>query len=225
MKRFLLAGAAAVALWGAPAIAADMPTKAVPAPVFDWTGFYLGGNIGDAFRGHVNFDDPDEDGANFKFKTNSGFLAGAQAGYNWRTGNLLYGLEGDLGYMGIRKTFVVPTDPVINDVFKAGMYGDITARLGIVFDRLLVYGKGGAAFFHDSRVNDIGETTANTGALTGWAAGGGFEYEIAPRWSFKAEYMYFDVSGRTVFPSDGDRFRNQLTAQTVKIGLNYFFGK
>ena len=82
MKRFLFAGAAAVALWGAPAIAADMPTKAAPAPVFDWTGFYLGGNIGDAFRGHVNFDDPDEDGANFKFKTNSGFLAGAQAGYN-----------------------------------------------------------------------------------------------------------------------------------------------
>jgi outer membrane immunogenic protein len=119
----------------------------------------------------------------------------------------------------------VPTDPVINDIFKGGMYGDITGRLGIVFDRLLVYGKGGAAFFHDSRINDIGETTTNTGALTGWTAGGGFEYEIAPRWSFKAEYMYFDVGARTVFPSDGDRFRNQLTAQTVKIGLNYFFGK
>jgi outer membrane immunogenic protein len=62
--------------------------------------------------------------------------------------------------------------------------------------------------------------------MTAKTAGGGFEYEVAPRWSFKAEYMYYDVGGRTVMPTDlVDHYKNRLTAQTAKIGLNYFFGK
>jgi outer membrane immunogenic protein len=225
MKKLLAAVIAAVALSCASAFAADMPTKAAPVPVFDWTGFYLGGNIGDAASGRVHFDDPDEDTASFRFKTKSGFLGGGQFGYNWRAGNALFGFEADLGYMAIRKTFAVPTHLALTDNLKGGIYGDITGRLGLVFDRLLVYGKGGAAFFHDSMVTDGGETSINSGALTGWTAGGGFEYEVAPRWSFKAEYMYFDVGGKMVLPTDGDRFRNRLTSQTAKIGLNYFFGK
>src|SRR5260221_14381006 len=42
MNRFLLAGAAAVVLWAAPVVAADVPVKASPAPIWNWTGFYIG---------------------------------------------------------------------------------------------------------------------------------------------------------------------------------------
>ena len=49
MKRFLLATVALAAL-SAPAAAADLatkyPVKAIPAPVFSWTGFYIGANVG-----------------------------------------------------------------------------------------------------------------------------------------------------------------------------------
>src|SRR4249919_1692188 len=47
MKKLLLGTAALVAL-GVPAIAADMPARPIarPAPVFSWTGCYLGVNIG-----------------------------------------------------------------------------------------------------------------------------------------------------------------------------------
>jgi len=60
MKRTLLATAALMAL-AAPAGAADLavkyPVKAVPVPVFTWTGFYVGANVGyggDKFGYNVN---------------------------------------------------------------------------------------------------------------------------------------------------------------------------
>ena len=52
MKKFLLATVALVALVGiaAPASAADMAVKAAPvpyvAPMYNWSGFYIGANGG-----------------------------------------------------------------------------------------------------------------------------------------------------------------------------------
>ena len=51
MKRVLVIGAAVIAMFAGPAFAADMPLKAPPpppAPVApSWTGFYLGGEVGE----------------------------------------------------------------------------------------------------------------------------------------------------------------------------------
>jgi outer membrane immunogenic protein len=33
--------------------------------------------------------------------------------------------------------------------------------------------------------------------LTGWTVGGGFEWALAPHWSFKTEYLYYDLGSRT----------------------------
>jgi outer membrane immunogenic protein len=227
MKRTIMAAGAAFLVCSVSAFAADMPVKAPAAAIFDWGGFYLGGNVGYAGDGRVLLNDPNETVANYKFNTKSGFLGGGQLGYNWRIANLLVGFEGDLGYLGLHQTFFFPPGAgfQLSDKIRSGLNGDITGRLGVVFDRLLVYGKGGAAFYTNSKINDPGEAATTSGNMTGWTAGGGFEYEIAPRWSVKAEYMYLDVNGKMMLPTDGDRFRNHLTAQTAKIGLNYFFGK
>src|SRR5258708_32736144 len=63
MKKFLLGTVALVAVGATvPALAADLPartyTKApayAPAPIYNWTGFYIGGHIGGAFNGSHGF--------------------------------------------------------------------------------------------------------------------------------------------------------------------------
>ncbi len=61
MKKFLLATVALVALGAtAPALAADLgaaprtytKAPAYVAPIYNWTGFYIGGHIGGAFAGN-----------------------------------------------------------------------------------------------------------------------------------------------------------------------------
>src|SRR5271166_3433873 len=105
MKRLLLASAAVAAL-AAPAFAADLPvaypTKA-PAYVaaYNWTGFYVGVNLGGAWARNTNTDTFFNAagvpvGINSSSSTNSGVIGGGQIGYNWQTGNLVFGLEADI---------------------------------------------------------------------------------------------------------------------------------
>src|SRR5499433_1044225 len=91
---------ALAALGVVPAIAADLPTKAPPAPVyapppFTWTGFYVGGNIGGAWR-NDNFSDT-LSGLNFSNGNNNGvFIGGGQLGFNWQVSNFVLGFEWDI---------------------------------------------------------------------------------------------------------------------------------
>ena len=106
---------AAVALIGTPAFAADMAVKAPPspppAPVYNWTGWYVGGNVGASF-GHVKtdfnvapvtittismgtFTTPTFSGSNLEEP--SGFIGGGQIGYNWQFSPILVaGIEADI---------------------------------------------------------------------------------------------------------------------------------
>ena len=88
MKKFLLGTVALVALGATvPALAADLGartyTKApayAPAPIYNWTGFYIGGNIGGAFNGNNGFN-----GAGVTTSNNNGaFLGGLQAGADYQ---------------------------------------------------------------------------------------------------------------------------------------------
>src|SRR5262245_61403864 len=90
MKRLLLSGIAlaAVAI-AAPVSAADYPArgpvyKAAPMPLFNWTGFYVGGHAGYGWSDSENLDP-------------KGWFGGGQVGYNWQYApNWVFGLEGDI---------------------------------------------------------------------------------------------------------------------------------
>src|ERR1700730_7767890 len=109
MKKFLVAGIAAAAFCGAPAFAADMPTKApayAPVAVYNWTGFYVGGHIGGAWS-NTTVADVSTPLAVFAFPatrigvSGSGFLGGVQLGYNWQTGPWVFGVQGDFAWSGL----------------------------------------------------------------------------------------------------------------------------
>src|ERR1700742_2649532 len=94
-------GTRALALAGASlffpiaALAPDLPVKApvIPQAVYNWTGFYAGVNAG--YGGGMK----DWGGINEVAK---GGLAGVQFGFNQQVGNLVFGLEGDASWSGMK---------------------------------------------------------------------------------------------------------------------------
>src|SRR5215813_2877880 len=95
-----VAALSALAATSMTANAADVAARPyVPPPyvaqVFSWTGFYLGGNIGGAWR-NDNLSDT-LSGLNFSKGNNNGvFLGGGQVGFNWQVSNFVLGFEWDI---------------------------------------------------------------------------------------------------------------------------------
>jgi outer membrane immunogenic protein len=211
--------------------AADMATKAPPlaftppTPTWTWAGPYIGAHVGGAW-GDLAVNDYNEFPGTFSNKP-SGVIGGGQFGYNFQWGRFVYGVEVDTGGMDLNKTVTQPgTSPPIQSVIKGGFYGDVTSRLGYAWDSSLLYVKGGYAYYND-RVHaiDVGDpAVTNEANQSGWTIGAGFEQMIGPNWSWKLEYQYFDLgSALVIMPSDGDEYNNKLTAQSVKVGINYHF--
>jgi outer membrane immunogenic protein len=228
MKRFLLSAAAVVAL-AAPAAAADLsakpytkapPAPAVPATIYNWTGFYIGGHIGGAFAG------------NNSLEGNGGrFLGGVQGGFDYQfTPNFVAGFEAEYSWLTRSNNGVTfPGGVVVTD--RENQLGSVTGRVGYTWGPGLLYAKGGYAF-RDG--NNVGVTVAGVPAAftatgnhkDGWTVGTGLEYMFAPNWSAKAEYQYYNF-GNTTFTAGpativGQRFRDD--DHTVKVGVNYRFG-
>jgi outer membrane immunogenic protein len=223
-------------------LAADMPAPvakapaAVVAPPFNWTGPYAGLNCGYAWgRTRSSSDDSgfDPPGASLAITIDAdGWLCGAQAGYNWQTGNWLAGIEGDLGYLDVSRRAInqgVPTDPDDLVAVKYGWYGTLTGRIGPVWDRSALYLKGGAAVARirntagDGNGADTGDFTDISKTKWGWALGAGFEQVLQPNWTWKIEYLYMDFGKITSGNGDGDTFEHRNRVHTVKLGLNYRF--
>jgi outer membrane immunogenic protein len=230
-----------------PAHGADLPVyKSQPPapPVFSWTGFYIGAHVGGGW-GSREFDYNDlTAGAPFTWDSNipvSGPLAGGQIGANYQAGWAVLGAEldgswADLQGKGICNTTVF----FLNCSAKADGLATLTGRLGVDWDRTLLYVKGGAAWMHESEtISNVALpplATAFSSSIsndrTGWTVGMGVEYAFAMHWSAKLEYDFMDFgTKRYNFLASGTgipvaTFTNwdvvdRLSA--VKAGVNYHF--
>src|SRR5215218_11022817 len=193
MKTRLLALFAASAIATArisAASAADLPARAAPpvfaaVPVFTWTGFYVGGNLGWGWR-----DDDNEavvltgpgipagivgGTLNFENGNDGNFLGGGQIGYNYQIGSFVVGVEADIqGIDTDDNEAVFVAGPGNAGVFVPGQFennadwwGTVRLRAGVAFDRFLVYATGGLAYTEDN---------------TGWTVGGGVEWALPVNW-------------------------------------------
>lgn len=236
MKKVVVAAAfAAFASASGIASAADLGSlKDIPeytSPAALWTGFYVGGHIGGAWGDVEVGDTYDYNGDPFKKSSfgTSGLISGIQIGYNHQRGNIVYGIEADFGYMGLKgeNTVYLPPEKKNreNDLHgtyssSGGLYGDLTGRLGYAQGNTLLYLKGGAAFLNaDFGANYVGENCTTVGGwcgpknpskfnfghsdtLWGWTIGAGVEYSLTSSLSLKAEYQHFDF-GSTSFDHNG----------------------
>src|SRR3984957_11140879 len=200
--------------------AADMlipqPPPYPPPPLFSWTGFYLGANVGAGIgttETVVNGGPaltalsgmPINATAPLVSETFNGFIGGMQAGYNWQIGVFVLGIEGDLDAAGLQGT--APCVVVLNCTMKHNWFADITGRVGVVaVDRALIYLKGGVAwegsnFSVGNSITAGGMSLAanasGSGTQTGGLLGMGVEYAFLPNWSAKIEYNYIDYGTRS----------------------------
>ena len=224
MKRILIAGTLALAA-GGQALAADLPQPAPPpprAPAFTWTGIYIGINGGFAF-GDSSFTDP-INGSTGSVST-TGFLAGGTIGGNYQWGQFVLGIEGDGDWTNLTGTTTTTAGYCVGCTTQSDWLATVRGRAGYAFDRILVYGTGGAAF---------GNLQAAAGALpfssstqTGWTAGGGVEVALSPNWTAKVEYLYVNLGSQSCpvgsCSTSGNPTTVPLTENVVRAGLNYKF--
>jgi high affinity Mn2+ porin len=213
---------------GGPAIAADMPLKA-PAltAVYDWTGFYVGGEIGYGGGGFGPGTNPrPEEGAFFPHSV-TGFVGAFDSGYLRQFSNrVVLGIEADASFPSpVDSTALTPAP--FNTTLD--YVGTVRGRAGYAFGTLMPYVTGGFAWGHSHvDINDsAGHIFSSPGQYqTGWTAGAGVEFAVSGRWSARLEYDYIDLARRTYdlsgfgLPS----INVDPNINLVKFGLNYRFG-
>lgn len=205
MKKNVLLAAAMAVVAGTPAWAADLgrsrPYYAPPAAqLFNWTGFYVGGNAGWGW-GSAMGSDP------------SGYLIGLQAGYNFQyASGLLTGVETDIAISGIDGSGA-------GGNFELDYLGTVRGRVGYAMDRYLVFGAAGLAYGRgDVRVGGL----SNEQTHFGWTIGAGVEAMIAPNITARLEYLYADL-GRETYQTVLGPQRTSFEANIVRMGMNYKF--
>jgi outer membrane immunogenic protein len=229
MKRILVGMAAIASLLTTSAFAADLAprpyTKApiIPPVVYDWTGFYIGGNVGYSWgrsrdtstitntAGTVLFTSIDRSDVN-------GVIGGGQIGYNWQVQNWLWGLEADIQGSGERgsRAFTCPVGTCTLTTFiigaavvpipgpaiplsleqKISWFGTVRGRVGVLVDpKVLLYATGGLAYGEVKSNEIIGAFTgfSNSSTRAGYTVGAGIEGAIGGNWTAKLEYLYVDL--------------------------------
>ena len=222
-----VAGLALGAAWADVARSADtaMPLKAArAAPVFDWSGLYLGGHVGYGGGSFGPGTNPLPQQGIFLPHTITGLIGGAQAGYNFQLANKwVLGVEADLSVTSpLDRPKLVPAP--FNTTFD--YFGTVRGRIGYATGPLLPYVTGGLAWGR-TRVdlNDVdGNIIGNKSRVhLGWVAGTGLEVALGGNWSGKVEYNYIDLGSRTYGLGDVPLPNVAVDPKihTVKIGLNY----
>jgi len=229
--------------------------KAKAPPVVqavNWTGFYVGAfagaTLGTADWGY---------GVGGVAPHIGGFLGGGNVGYDWQTGKYVFGVVGDIAGTNTRGGMScdpggstnVPVLGVPGAMFltscnaRASWIGDIAARVGYAWDRVLLYVKGGGAWTNE-RFTAVctNNNPANVSAIqcanpaqavatgfaastnrAGWLIGWGGQFALTQNWSAKAEANYISFGDTNVIASDGSALRVGMHVWEEKIGLDYKF--
>ena len=255
MLKGLFFGSVAVLTASSYAIAAD-PSATMPlndaqtsygvSSSYDWSGFYVGGHLGQAWGRSNWLEAPDMISGSFSlyepfdaFQTTGSIFAGLQAGYDYVLPNRLV--------VGVVADVSAPSFPNHDGISIGGMsafissslgaetysetmkiFGTVRGRVGYAPGNWLFYATGGYAWtYNQAMVDQIGSGPTDSPFLWrfGWVAGGGVEFPIKPHWTASLEYLYTHYSHTgTFFPNAGQGFDSDFSLQQLRLGLNYRFG-
>ena len=225
MNRIFTGIAAIASLLTTSAFAADLaPRTYTKAPVmvdpgFNWSGFYVGGNVGYSWGRSGNSETLSSVATGAALFTNTsrndvnGVIGGGQVGYNWQTSNWLFGLEADIQGSGEKGSSTIvclacgsgPSDLMANLTQKLNWFGTFRGRAGVLATpTVLLYATGGLAYGEVDTGGSITGPTLQVPLATvafpgtsstraGWTVGAGVEGRIAGNWTAKLEYLYMDL--------------------------------
>jgi outer membrane immunogenic protein len=197
---------AAMAVASGTAGAADMVrgpqpyySPGPPPAVYNWSGLYAGANVGYEW-GKVGGSGTEPSGA----------VGGLQAGYNWQSGQFVFGAETDIQISGAEDTFAPYK-------FSNPWFGTLRGRAGYAVNNVMFYGTAGLAY--GGMTGEIAGLDENK-THVGWTGGLGMEVGFNRNWSAKVEYLYMDLGDRVYSITGVD---NGLEANIIRLGINYRF--
>lgn len=205
-----------VAALAAPALAhaADVVGEEPPAPSVPyeepvasggWSGPYAGVTLGYGLGTATS----DVTGAGNLRGPNGALFGGAQG----QSGQIVYGVEGDVGYDGATATMGATT-------VRRGVDGSLRGRLGYaVTDQILLYGTAGGAA-KQTRISDASGNAS--GAALGWTAGAGLDVKVTDKTFLRGEYRYTDYALKTLDTGSGPQAIDTKGSR-ISIGLGVKF--
>ncbi len=197
MMKKLLVSAFALAAFAGPAMAADLYT---PAPaMYDWNGAYLGGHAGYLW-GDANLKEGSfaEGGGEF-----DGFVGGVIGGWNFQSGNWVFGIEGDFGWTGVDGTGgggMVELDEIAT-IYEYDMNWNahVRGRVGMTLGeegRTFLFIAGGLAVADFDLKQDAWDSGPLGGTYTGWTIGGGVNHAFSNNLIAGLEVLYDDYGSK-----------------------------
>jgi outer membrane immunogenic protein len=225
MKKVSIALISGVAIsFASLAQAADLPySNGAPSSydypaTFTWTGFYAGLNVGAGLGTFLG-------GGQTYFGSNpNGGMVGGTVGYNYQSGNLLMGIEGDYDW-----SHFAASATSVPGVISSGNIDNIATvrgRFGYAMDRLLVFGTAGyaGADIAGTLSNYPAKAVANQSFWSnGYALGFGGEYAVTPHITVKAEYLYTAFGSNDYFNLTPNYMNASAHVNMLRAGVNYKF--
>lgn len=212
---------------------------------YNWTGVFTGAHAAYTVAGHSNltggegafFPGPADNTGTASFGQR-GALFGTGMGFNIQSSQLVFGGEADIDYSSVSGTMSgVGTESYSGNLkLKMDWIGTLRGRLGLAFDRILLFGTGGLAYANTKSSGQVFESGSPVGSISGshgvagWTAGGGVEYAIDEHFSVKAEDLYMKFNSVNItgdLPGAGPVEERPLVVKTnldiLRFGLNYRF--
>jgi len=213
-KNLLLTSFCATVFTGWAARAADLSPPEPPPlpPPFTWAGIYAGGQVGYAWApddfNFVGFDPVSRLLVSSIIRNNpNGVIGGGHLGFQVQPNQLVLGIEGSVDGTSLNSNSAVGTIPFVfrGSQFSAslsnGVQGSIRGKIGIAWDRFLVYGTGGVSLGGFNTNFELTAASARppffaaattSSTRVGWTAGGGIQYAAANNWWYFIEYRFTD---------------------------------
>jgi outer membrane immunogenic protein len=216
--------AAVVAALCTAQVALAQGSQLPPVPFYDWTGVYVGANLGYA-RATINDTTTSGGTSTSSSQTMTGFIGGGQLGANFQYRHTVFGVEVDADASSQKASSNTLTASISS-------FATARARIGYAYDRIHYYVTGGGGYVQFS---SSGTTTSSTGApvtttgtsrRTAWVAGAGSESAVTPNVILRFEFLYLQLlentqnSASTTPAISSDRVYNLIG----RVGLSYKFG-
>ena len=183
MSKWLRGGVSATAL--ALVLCGAARADDFSEPAYRWEGFFVGGHLGYAKADDYWFDSENDDARN-----DGNLMGGLQAGYNWQSGDIFWGLVADASAVGLEGGDVDYIQAEVN------FLGSVRARLGLSFQDILIYGTGGIGLVTGDAASSTNPNDRDGFEEAVYVVGGGAEFALDDRLSVGGEVLYFGETGK-----------------------------
>lgn len=242
---------ATASLASAATVGASRAAEPLPPPASSWEGMHIGVNAGAGFPlapgGRIDGFGDMAFGLAAPIHDRPGASFGAQIGYDWQKGAVVYGVETDFNFLGVRRAAtglfasLAPASPfglaghALTANENGNYFASLRGRLGYAFGPWLLYGTAGVAaggWRGGSNLvtlspADLYAAPVSQSSRMKFAVGAGLEHAIADHWSARLEYLYLNQQLQTRVFESGEApplaTRQSGEAHVLRFGLSRRF--